>query len=135
MDLKPQGTTQSASTITAVDVKQGDSVYTNQLIAVVGNASALTQLTQAKANVESAQASYDKTVNGSTAQSVAVPQASVTSSQTSLTNAKQSLLSKISSTYNDALSIVNTDTNTLFSNPNTLFIKYAVPSLILAIVN
>jgi HlyD family secretion protein len=128
VDLKPQGTTQSASTITAVDVKQGDSVYTNQLIAVVGNASALTQLTQAKANVESAQASYDKVVNGSTAQSVAVSQSSVSSSQTSLTNAKQSLLTKISSAYNDALSIVNTDTNTLFSNPNSVTPKYGVPN-------
>lgn len=128
VDLKPQGTTQSASTITAVDVKQGDSVYTNQLIAVVGNASALTQLTQAKANVESAQASYDKVVNGSTAQSVAVSQSSVNSSQTSLTNAKQSLLTKISSAYNDALSIVDTDTNTLFSNPNSVSPKYGVPN-------
>ena len=128
VDLKPQGTTQSASTITEVDVKQGDSVSTNQLIAVVGNASALTQLTQAQANVESAQASYDKTVNGSTAQSVAVSQATVSSSQTSLTNAEQSLLSKISSAYNDTVSVVNTNTNPLFTNPQSVTPKYAVPS-------
>jgi multidrug efflux pump subunit AcrA (membrane-fusion protein) len=126
VDLKPQGTTQSASTITEVDVKQGDSVSTNQLIAVVGNASALTQLTQAKANVESAQASYDKLVNGSTAQSIAVSQSSVNSSQASLTNAKQTLLSKISSAYNDVFSVVNSDTNPLFINPNTTVLKYGV---------
>ena len=128
VDLKPQGTTQSASTITEVNVKQGDSVSTNQLIAVVGNASALTQLTQAKANVESAQASYDKLVNGSTAQSIAVSQSSVNSSQTSLANAKQTLLSKISSAYNDAFSVVNSDTNPLFSNPNTMESKYGIPN-------
>lgn len=128
VDLKPQGTTQSASTITEVDVKQGDSVTTNQLIAVVGNASALTELTQAQANVESAQASYDKVVNGSTAQSIAVSQSSVSSSQTSLTNAKQSLLNKISSAYNDTVSVVNTNTNPLFTNPQSSTPKYAVPN-------
>ncbi|MDE1924675.1 MAG: efflux RND transporter periplasmic adaptor subunit [Patescibacteria group bacterium] len=126
VDLKPQGTTQSASTITAVDVKQGDKVVTNQLIAVIGNASALTQLKQAQANVESAQASYDKVVSGATVQSIAVSQSAVSSSQTSLTNAKQSLLSKISSSYNDASSVVTTDTNALFSNPNTINPKYGV---------
>lgn len=126
VDLKPQGTTQSASTITAVDVKQGDKVVTNQLIAVIGNASALTQLKQAQANLKSAQANYDKVVNGSTAQSIAVSQSSVSSSQTSLINAKQSLLTKLSSAYNDAYSVVNTDTNTLFSNPYSTNPQYGV---------
>lgn len=126
VDLKPQGTTQSASTITEVDVKQGDTVSKNQLIVAVDNTSALTQLKQAQASVKSAQANYDKVASGSSAQSVAVSQAGVSSSQTSLTNAKQSLFSKISSAYNDASSVVTTDTNSLFSNPNSITPRYGV---------
>ena len=37
VDLKQQGTTQSASTTTEVDVKQGDSVRKGQQIAVINN--------------------------------------------------------------------------------------------------
>jgi HlyD family secretion protein len=120
VDLQPQGTTQSASTITEVDVKQGDVVTAGEQIAVIDNSSALTQLTQAKANVESAQANYDKVVAGATSQSVAVSQAQVASAQLSLQNAEQTLTNRLQNAYNDAFSVVFTDTNGLFgSNTNS----------------
>jgi RND family efflux transporter MFP subunit len=116
VDLQPQGTTQSASTITEVDVKQGDVVRSGQQIAVIDNSSALTQLTQAKANVESAQASYDKVVAGATTQSVAVSKAQVASAQLSLQNAEQTLVNRLQSAYSDTFSVIFTDTNGLFGN-------------------
>jgi HlyD family secretion protein len=93
VDLKPQGTTQAASTITEVDVKQGDTVTKGQLIAVINNASAQTSLTQAKANVESAEASYDKTTLGPTSQNLAVSEQNVSTAQLSLsTSARNTYL-------------------------------------------
>ena len=129
VDLQPQGTTQSASTITEVDVKQGDTVTTGEQIAVIDNASALTQLTQAKANVESAQANYDKVTAGATSQSVAVSEAQVTSAQLSLQNAEQTLINRFQSAYNDAFSVVFTNTNGFFGNANntTANPQFSVP--------
>jgi len=127
VDLKPQGTTQSASTITEVDVKQGDSVKKGQQIAVINNSSALTQLSQAKANLESAQANYDKVAAGATSQSVAVSQAQVSSAQVSLQNAEQTLINRLSSAYNDAFSVVFTNTNSLFTNTQGSNPQFSVP--------
>jgi HlyD family secretion protein len=118
VDLQPQGTTQSASTITAVNVKQGDSVRAGQQIAIIDNSSALVQLTQAKANVESAQASYDKVAAGATSQSVAVSESQVSSARVSLRNAQETLINRIQSVYNDAFSVVFTNTNGFFGNAN-----------------
>ena len=126
VDLKPQGTTQSASTITEVDVKQGDKVTKGEQIAVINNSSALTQLSQAKANLESAQANYDKVAAGATSQSVAVSQAQVSSAQVSLQNAEQTLVNRISSAYNDAFSVVFTNTNNLFTNPQSSNPQFSV---------
>jgi HlyD family secretion protein len=127
VDLKPQGTTQSASTITEIDVKQGDSVTKGERIAVIDNSSALTQLDQAKANLESAQANYDKVAAGATSQTVAVSQAQVSSAQVSLQNAQRTLINRISSAYNDAFSVVFTNTNDLFSNPQSSNPQFTVP--------
>jgi len=118
VDLKPQGTTQSASTITEVDVKQGDNVTKGEQIAVINNSSALTQLAQAKANLESAQANYNKVAAGATSQSIAVSQAQLDSAKVSLQNAEQTLINKMTTAYNDAFSAVFTNTNSLFGNAN-----------------
>lgn len=127
VDLKPQGTTQSASTITEVDVKQGDTVRKGEQIAVIDNASALTQLSQAKANLESAEANYDKVAAGATSQTVAVSQSQVSSAQVSLQNAEQTLVNKMTSAYNDAFSVVFTNTNNLFTNPQSSNPQFTIP--------
>jgi len=99
VDLKPQGTTQAASTITEVDVKQGDTVIKSQLIVVVNNASAQTSLTQAKANVKSAQASYDKTTLGPTSQNLAVSEQNVSTAQLSLSTSARDAYLKIQDAF------------------------------------
>jgi len=127
VNLQPQGTTQSASTITEVDVKQGDTVTEGEQIAVIDDSSALTQLTQAKANVASAQANYDKVVAGATTQSVAVSQAEITSAQVSLQSAEQTLINRMEDAYNDAFSVVFVNTNGLFGNNETSNPQFSVP--------
>jgi HlyD family secretion protein len=126
VDLKPQGSSQSAATIREVDVRQGDSVHAGQLIAVVNNPGAGISLQQAQASVQSAQASYDKVVNGATSQTLASALASLQSAQTSLRNAQDSLRNKIGTIYNDALSAVLINTNPLFSNPSSIQPLYSV---------
>ena len=117
VDLKPQGTTQSASTITEVDVKQGDMVSANQLIAVIGNASASTQLAQAKANVESAQANYDKVVNGATGSAIDVAQTSVDTAKTNLDNVTKQQQIEVANAYlnllNSTITLKTTSNSTL----------------------
>ncbi|MDR3557924.1 MAG: efflux RND transporter periplasmic adaptor subunit [Candidatus Pacebacteria bacterium] len=133
VDLKPSGTTQAASTITEVDVKQGDTVAKDQLIAVVNNASAQTSLTQAKANVESAQASYDKTTGGATPQSLAVSKQSVSTAQLSLSTSarnaylqiQDAFLNKISGLFQNNTSANPTLTITTDSSQGALDINNA----------
>jgi HlyD family secretion protein len=133
VDLKPQGTTQAASTITEVDVKQGDTVTKGQLIAVVNNASARTSLTQAKANVESAQASYDKTTLGPTSQNLAVSEQNVSTAQLSLSTSarnayleiQDAFLNKVNGLFQNNTSANPTLTITTDSNQGTLDINNA----------
>lgn len=112
VDLKPQGTTQSAETIKEVDVKQGDTVKAGQLIAVIDNKSAEVSLEQAKASVESAQASYDKLVNGATSQAVQ-------SGQLSVQNAQQNLLNKIQNDYISVTNSIVANVDPLFTGPQS----------------
>ncbi|MDR3547602.1 MAG: efflux RND transporter periplasmic adaptor subunit [Candidatus Pacebacteria bacterium] len=110
VDLKPQGTTQSAETIKEVDVKQGDTVKAGQLIATINNKSAEVSLEQAKANVESSQASYDKLVNGATSETIQ-------SGELSVQNAQQNLVNKIQNDYVSVSNSIATNVDPLFSNP------------------
>ena len=71
----------------------------SQLIVVVNNASAQTSLTQAKANVKSAQASYDKTTLGPTSQNLAVSEQNVSTAQLSLSTSARDAYLKIQDAF------------------------------------
>ena len=112
IDIFPQASGQ----VVAVDVAVGQRVSAGQTIAVLDQRSASLTLTQAQASVQSAQASYDKLLAGTTPQSLAVAKLSVTSSQNALTHAYQNLLIQLQSSYTQADGLVRNQLDPLFSN-------------------
>lgn len=92
LDLKPQtsGTTNQV-TLTAMNVVPGQIVKSGQVIATVDSSAASVSLQQASAQLISAEANYDKVVNGATTNDIATARRSVESSKISLQNSKNNL--------------------------------------------
>jgi HlyD family secretion protein len=83
-------------TISQVNVQVGDKVRQGQVLMQLDESTALAAIQQAKAGVVSAQANYDKTVNGSSSQQVAVQQAAVQSAQVALQSAQTAYTNTVS---------------------------------------
>jgi RND family efflux transporter MFP subunit len=85
IDLKPG----SSGKLTAVNVKSGDTVKENQVLAVVDQSSNAVSLAQAQASVLKAQADYDKLLAGLTGSDLTSAQRTVTDAQKALDKSKQ----------------------------------------------
>ena len=83
-------TFESSGYVEACNVKMGDTVKTGQVLAVEQSTDLQTAVDQAEANLESAQASYDKLVS-TESQQLDLDQAQVDQAKTSLDNAKSTL--------------------------------------------
>jgi HlyD family secretion protein len=81
----------SAGKLTSVNVKQGDKVKAGQTIAIVDETNNSLALSQARASLASAQASYDQTLAGATNSDLELSQLSVDSAQQELDTAKTNL--------------------------------------------
>jgi len=115
--IKPNttGQTQTLGQIISVRVQNGDYVKAGQIVAILDGKNTLQTLNQAKASVTSAQASYDKLVNGLTASDALTYNNAVTSAQTSLDNARQNILIKLRSAYTASANSVYISTDSFFS--------------------
>ncbi len=118
VNIQPQGSSQSAETITAVNVKQGDSVKAGDVIAVVDNKSALVSLRQAQASVENAQANYDALLAGPTSQDLNV-------SQISTANSLANLQTGIGDAYTQVDNMLHTSVDPLFLFSTTNLPQFA----------
>ncbi len=110
---------QSTGVVRAVNVKEGQTVYAGQTLAVLDQGIALANLQSAQASLAQAQANFKKVSAAATVQDVAVSQATVDVASTALANAKQNLLRQIATTYSDVSASVVLNTNPLFSNPQS----------------
>jgi RND family efflux transporter MFP subunit len=79
---------QNAGTVAAVNVVVNQSVKQGQVLASLDAGAAQAAISQAQAQVDSAQASLEKIQNGSSATSIAVSQAAVDSAKVALANAQ-----------------------------------------------
>ncbi len=122
VSIKPNttGQTQTLGQIISVKVQNGDSVKAGQIVAILDGKNALQTLNQAKASVTSAQASYDKLVNGLTDFQLLSLNNALTSAQISLDNTKQNILIKLKNAYTLAANSVylNTDQFIIDSSSN-----------------
>ena len=84
-----------------------------QKIAVLSDQQVTAALIQAKASAETAQANYDKTVNGSNS-----PQ-SIAASQLSITDAEQNLINSVETNYTTINNMIQTSIDQYFSNPES----------------
>lgn len=84
LDLGFKGT----GTISSVNVAVGDKVHQGQVLMQLDESSASTAIQQAKAGVVSAQANYDKVVDGDSSDQIAVQQAAVQAAQVAVQNAQ-----------------------------------------------
>ncbi len=118
IDIKPAtGSTQSANTVTSVNVQAGQEVKVGQIIATLDQKNALLAINQAKASLASAQANLDSLLAGPTALDLQASQNSVNSAQLSLANAQRNLVNtktQQQTTVNNALkNLLNTDTDAI----------------------
>jgi len=129
--IKPQttGQAQTLGQIISVKVQNGDFVQAGQVIAILDGKSALQSLNQAEASVASAQASYDKLVNGPTASDLQSINNSLTNDQVSLTNLKQNIAIQLKSAYSEASNEVYIDTDPYFIDPTNVDRSFSVPGI------
>jgi RND family efflux transporter MFP subunit len=78
---------QVGGTVGSVPVAVGDAVKAGQVLASLDSQSARASVDQARAAVASAQAAYEKVIDGATSAQTAVASAALTSAQTALANA------------------------------------------------
>lgn len=80
---------QTGGTVTAINVKAGDTVKAGQTLVRLDTAPAAAALGQAKAALAQAEANYQKIRNGATGAQLDVTQAALATAQTALDNAKK----------------------------------------------
>src|SRR3989344_4473541 len=102
-----------------INVKEGDVVYTGQVLAVLDQGTALASLKSAQGALAQAQANYNKILAAATPEDIAVSQSAVDVASISLSSAKQNLINQLTTAYNNANTVVLSDTNILFSNPQS----------------
>lgn len=85
MDIKPQ----TDGRITSLNVKNNQQVKAGDVIAIIDQQSAANSVAQARANLEQAQASYDKLMAGATDLDVQAQKLSIESAQQALDQAKR----------------------------------------------
>ncbi len=98
--------------VASVSVKVGDQVKKGMILATLDPESTLGALTQANAAYASAQANYQKVINGATASTVNV-------SKTSVDTANQNIDHLVSSAYTQTDNLIRTDVDNLYTNPNS----------------
>ena len=109
----------SGGRIKSVLVKSGDRVTGGQILATLDAGNASGALMQAKAAYATAEANYEKVINGATEADVTVSNSSVEISQTNLVHSKESLILALNNSLTTAENAVNNNTNIVFNNPNS----------------
>ncbi len=127
---KSSGQTQNLGQIISVRVNNGDMVYAGQVIAILDGKNALQSLNQAKASVASAQANYNKLINGPTASELLGTNNSIQSAETSIENLKQNILIKLRSAYSGVSNSVYLNTDPLFIDPLNVTPQISVDGVI-----
>lgn len=87
IDIKPQ----SSGTVASVNVINSQTVKTGQIIAMLDQKNAVVAINQAKANLEIAQANYDKLLAGASSPDIEVSKSAVASAEVALSNAQKNL--------------------------------------------
>jgi HlyD family secretion protein len=123
IDLKPpSGSTQAANTVASVNVMQSQQVKSGQLIATLDQKNAILAVNQARANLESAQANYNKLLAGPTTLDLQSFQNSINSAQLSLSNAQRNLdntkIQQATAVSNSLRAYLNSDTSAIPSQSN-----------------
>ncbi len=114
VDIKPLASGQ----VVRVNVNQGQTVTEGQTLAVLDQRSALISLVQAQNNLKSAQANYQKFLNGANDIDKAISQSSIDNSKNSVRSAQQNLVDKIKTVYNQSVDAL-ADTNNLYTDINS----------------
>jgi RND family efflux transporter MFP subunit len=110
---------QTTGVVMAVNVAEGDKVYTGEVLATLDQSNTLASLQSAEGALAQAKANYNKILAAATPQDIAVSQAAVASASTTLVNAKQNLLNELILSQSNSNTAVLSATNNLFSNPQS----------------
>ncbi|MBU4536662.1 efflux RND transporter periplasmic adaptor subunit [Patescibacteria group bacterium] len=108
---------QSAGEITALYKEEGDSVWTNQIIAEIDNWSQRSSLMQAEASVESATAYLNKIKTGARDEQVSISKSTLDNSQNALNETKVSVINTLNDAYIKADDAIRNKTDIMFRDP------------------
>ena len=119
VEIKPQttGQSQTLGQIIKVNVINGQTVKAGDVVAILDGKSALQSVNQAKSSVASAQANYDKLVNGATDSDLQSNNNTVQSAQISLQNSLQNISTKLQNNYISISNSIFLNTDQLFEDP------------------
>ena len=109
--------------IVAVGAKVGDKVQAGQTLLSLDNSDLAAQLSQAKANLAAAQATYDALKNGARPEQLAMKKLELDKAQADLDNAYDNALVALSDAYAKNDDAVRTYTDGLFTNPDNDSLK------------
>lgn len=111
---------QSSGEITALYKKEGDTVWTNQIIAEIDNWSQRSSLIQAEASVESATAFLDKIKTGARGEQVSILKLTLDNSKNSLNETKVTVINTLNDSYIKADDAIRNKTDVMFKDPQGL---------------
>ena len=117
---------QATGVVKAVNVKEGDTVSSGDVLAILDQSNVLAALQSAQGSLAQAQANYNKILAAATPQDIAVSQAAVEVATTNLQNARQDLLNELVTAESQANTLVLSDTNNLFSNPQSASPQFSI---------
>ncbi len=110
---------QASGVVRQMLVNEGDKVKAGQLLAVLDQSSARANLMSAEGSLAQVQASYDKLINGATAEDIQTSKDAVASAQQNLDNTYSSSLAVLNDSYTKIYNSYTTASsirNTYFSN-------------------
>jgi len=108
---------QSSGEITALYKKEGDYVWSGQVIAEVDNWSQRSSLIQAEAIVESATAFLDKIKTGARGEQISILKLTLDNSENSLNETKVSVINTLNNTYIKADDVIRNSVDVMFRDP------------------
>jgi HlyD family secretion protein len=113
--------------ITAVNVREGDAVFSGEVLASLDVSSLMANLTQASATFAAAEANLDELASGTRPEQLQINQSGVVAAQASVNSATASLAAAAGSAYAAADDAVHNQADNLFSNLQSSNPTFLVP--------
>jgi multidrug efflux pump subunit AcrA (membrane-fusion protein) len=105
--------------VQSVNTKEGEQVYTGQVLVRLENGSIMADLDKAKANLKSAEAVLSELRRGSRPEEITIQKTKIINAENTVLEAKETLLDEIKNTYTVSDNAIGNKVDLLFLNPKS----------------